>query len=389
MTTCREIGYANGRNIPYGESRVPSSHQRQPDGHQPHQPDASHARAQESKQRGAPGQCDGHHHDQSHAVHQHDHGHDQRHDHGHHHGHGHHHALPDATNRSFLVAIILNIGFVAVEATYGLIANSTALLADAGHNLSDVLGLVLAWGAAVLARRQPEGRYTYGLRSTSILAALGNAMLLLVACGAIALEAVNRLLHPAAVSGGTVMLVAAVGIAINGFSAWLFMAGSKSDLNMRGAYLHMAADAAVSLGVVIGAVIMMQTGWNWLDPLLCLVIVGVILFSTWQLLSDALRLSLSAVPSHIDLDAVDRFLAAQPGVAHVEDLHIWGMSTTETALTVHLVMPAGYPGDTFMATLEQQLTERFAIHHSTLQISQQALPNRCALLSPATQSAAH
>ncbi|MDB5854464.1 MAG: Cobalt transporter [Herminiimonas sp.] len=269
-----------------------------------------------------------------------------------------------------------------MEATYGLIANSTALLADAGHNLSDVLGLVLAWGAAVLARREPEGRYTYGLRSTSILAALGNAMLLLVACGAIALEAVNRLLHPAAVSSGTVMLVAAVGIVVNGFSAWLFMAGSKSDLNMRGAYLHMAADAAVSLGVVIGAVIMMQTGWHWLDPLLCLVIVGVILYSTWHLLSDALRLSLSAVPSHIDLEEVDRFLAGQPGVAHVEDLHIWGMSTTETALTVHLVMPAGYPGDVFMASLEQQLTQRFAIHHSTLQISQQALPNRCALLSP-------
>jgi cobalt-zinc-cadmium efflux system protein len=373
---------------------VPSSNQRRPEGLQPGKSDADQTSLDQRRQGHDNEHADGqqaHQHDaphnrtkglDDHPAQSHHHAHGHHHADGHHHGHGHHHAAPDSTNRSFLVAIVLNIGFVAVEATYGLIAHSTALLADAGHNLSDVLGLVLAWGAAVLARREPEGRYTYGLRSTSILAALGNAMLLLVACGAIALEAVNRLLHPAAVSSVTVMLVAAVGILINGFSAWLFMAGSKSDLNMRGAYLHMAADAAVSLGVVVGAVIMMQTGWNWLDPLLCLVIVGVILFSTWRLLSDALKLSLSAVPSHIDLDAVDRFLAGQPGVAHVEDLHIWGMSTTETALTVHLVMPAGYPGDAFMAGLEQQLTQRFAIHHSTLQISQQALPNRCALLSP-------
>jgi cobalt-zinc-cadmium efflux system protein len=351
---------------------VPSIHNHKQDGHDGHahaHRDPHHAPAQVGNGAQVGQIPDGspeHHHD---------------HDHGHHHGH-HHHAVPGTANRTFLLAIVLNIGFVAVESAYGLIAHSTALLADAGHNLSDVLGLALAWGAAVLARRQPEGRYTYGLRSTSILAALGNAMLLLVACGAIALEAVNRLLHPAAVSSGTVMLVAAVGIVINGFSAWLFMAGSKTDLNMRGAYLHMAADAAVSLGVVIGAFVMMRTGWNWLDPLLCLIIVGVILLSTWQLLSDALRLSLSAVPAHIDLDAVDRFLSGQPGVAHVEDLHIWGMSTIETALTVHLVMPGGYPGDAFMARLEGELTARFAIQHSTLQISQQALPNRCALLGP-------
>ena len=303
------------------------------------------------------------------------------HDHGHDHGH-HHHAPPAAGDhsRAFLIAILLNVGFVAVEFTYGLIAHSTALMADAGHNLSDVLGLMLAWGAAVLTRKQPEGRYTYGLRGTSILAALGNSMLLLLACGGIAWEALQRLTAPAPVGGMTVSVVAGVGIAINAFSAWLFMAGSKSDMNLRGAYLHMAADALVSLAVVAGGVIMLYTDWYWVDPLLSLAIVAVILVSSFGLLRDALRLSLGAVPATIVLDDVHAYLAALPGVASVHDLHVWGMSTTEAALTAHLRMPGGQPDDAFFVDVAEELEHRFGIQHSTLQVVRdQQL--RCALVS--------
>ncbi|MES2536083.1 MAG: cation diffusion facilitator family transporter [Pseudomonadota bacterium] len=303
----------------------------------------------------------------------------ESHHHHHHHHAGHHHAAPANHNRAFILAIALNTGFVIVEFAYGFIADSTALMADAGHNLSDVLGLLLAWGAALLSRTQPAGRYTYGLRSTSILAALFNAMLLLLACGAIALHAVQRFVEPAEVAGLTVSVVAAIGLVINGFSAWLFMAGSKHDLNLRGAYLHMALDAAVSLGVVITGLAMMLTRWYWLDPVISLVIVAVVLLGTWGLLRDAIRLSLSAVPAHIDLEAVQSFLAALPGVVDVQDLHIWGMSTTESALTAHLVMPDGYAGDEFMAHVSAELKSQYAIHHCTLQIKQNAAGIDCAL----------
>ncbi len=288
-------------------------------------------------------------------------------------------AAPEGHSRAFVLAIGLNIGFVALEFAYGVIAESTALMADAGHNLSDVLGLLLAWGAAVLAKKQPSNRYTYGLRSTSILAALANGMLLLVACGGIGWEAVRRFAEPSDVAGFTVAVVAGIGIAVNGFSAWLFMAGRKNDLNIRGAFLHMVADALVSLGVVVGGVLIIYTGWYWIDPVLSLVIVAVILVGTWGLLREAIRLSLSAVPAHIDLKEVQRFLADLPGVAEVNDLHIWGMSTTETALTVHLIMPEGYPGDAFITSVADRLRERFAIQHSTLQIGTERLGNRCAL----------
>jgi cobalt-zinc-cadmium efflux system protein len=304
-------------------------------------------------------------------------------DHHHGHAHGHHHHAPPAAgdhSRAFLIAILLNVGFVAVEFGYGLIADSTALMADAGHNLSDVLGLVLAWMAAVLTRKRPEGRYTYGLRGTSILAALGNSMLLLVACGGIAWEAVHRLTAPTPVGGLTVSVVAGVGIAVNAFSAWLFMAGSKSDLNLRGAYLHMAADALVSLAVVAGGLTMLYTGWYWVDPVLSLAIVAIILASSFGLLRDALRLSLNAVPSHIALDEVHAFLAALPGVASVHDLHVWGMSTTETALTAHLLMPGGHPDDGFFAEVASELEHRFGIKHSTLQVGREQ-QLRCALVS--------
>jgi cobalt-zinc-cadmium efflux system protein len=293
-------------------------------------------------------------------------------------GDGHHH--PDGNhNRSFALAIALNVGFVIVEFAYGVIAESTALMADAGHNLSDVLGLLLAWGAAILGKKQPSERYTYGLRSTSILAALANGMLLLVVCGGIGWEAVRRFAQPSEVAGLTVAIVAAVGIAINGFSAWLFVAGSKKDLNIRGAFLHMAADALVSLGVVIGGVTILYTGWHWIDPVLSLVIVAVILVGTWGLLREAIRLSLSAVPAHIDLREVQRYLAELPGVAEVHDLHIWGMSTTETALTVHLIMPGGYPEDDFLESVARGLRERFSIQHSTLQIRLHGSQTGCAL----------
>jgi cobalt-zinc-cadmium efflux system protein len=303
------------------------------------------------------------------------------HDHGHGHGH-HHHALPEAGHgRAFALAIGVNSLFVAIEFIYGFIANSTALMADAGHNLSDVLGLVLAWGAAVLAKRAPSARYTYGMRSTSILAALGNALLLLVACGAIAWEAVHRLAAPAPVEGITVSVVAAIGVAINGFSAWLFMAGSKGDLNIRGAYLHMAADAAISLGVVISGLVIMGTGWTWLDPAVSLVIVLVIVLGTWSLLRQSLRLVMAAVPDSVDAAAIDRFLAQQPGVASVHDLHIWAMSTTETALTAHLVMPDGYPGDKAIDEIVTRLRHDFAIGHCTLQVEEGTLQHSCALVT--------
>jgi cobalt-zinc-cadmium efflux system protein len=301
------------------------------------------------------------------------------HHHGHsHHGDGHHHPGGDH-NRAFALAIALNVGFVIVEFAYGVIAESTALMADAGHNLSDVLGLLLAWGAAILGKKQPSERYTYGLRSTSILATLANGMLLLVVCGGIGWEAVRRFAQPSEVAGLTVAIVAAVGIAINGFSAWLFVAGSKKDLNIRGAFLHMAADALVSLGVVIGGVTILYTGWHWIDPVLSLGIVAVILIGTWGLLREATRLSLSAVPAHIDLQGVQRYLAELPGVAEVQDLHIWGMSTTETALTVHLVMPGGYPEDDFQESVARGLRERFSIQHSTLQIRLHGSQTGCAL----------
>jgi cobalt-zinc-cadmium efflux system protein len=294
--------------------------------------------------------------------------HHHHHDHGH--GHGHHHPAPADAGRAFLLAIVLNTGFVAIEFIYGFIANSTALMADAGHNLSDVLGLVLAWGAALLAKTAPTRRFTYGLRGTSILAALGNALLLMVACGAIALEAAQRFAHPEPVAGTTVSIVAAIGVLINGFSAWLFMAGSKSDINVRGAYQHMAADAALSLGVVVSGLLVMYTGWTWLDPAVSLVIVVIIVAGTWSLLKESIQMALAGVPAGIDAAGLKDFLAARPGVTEVHDVHIWPMSTTETALTAHLVMPGGYPGDAVIDEIVNHLRTEFSIHHCTLQVEQ-------------------
>jgi cobalt-zinc-cadmium efflux system protein len=310
------------------------------------------------------------------------HDHDHDHDHGHGHGHGHHHhhhAAPNGNERAFALAIGLNTLFVAIEFGYGFIAHSTALMADAGHNLSDVLGLMLAWGAAVLAKQSPSGRFTYGLRSSSILAALLNALLLMMACGAIGWEAVQRIANPAPVAGVTVAVVAAIGVVINGFSAWLFMAGSKDDINIRGAYQHMAADAVISLGVVVSGLAIMGTGWTWLDPVVSIVIVLFILGSTWALLKESLRMVLAAVPENVDALEVSKFLQSQPGVTAIHDLHIWAMSTTENALTAHLVIPSGYPGDAAIDAIVAHLKEDYAIHHCTLQVEQGTTVHGCTL----------
>jgi len=298
------------------------------------------------------------------------HHHHNDHDHGHGFGHHHSHSAPADAGRAFVLAIALNSAFVVIEFIYGFIANSTALMADAGHNLSDVLGLMLAWGAAMLAKKSPTRRFTYGLRGSSILAALLNALLLMVACGAIAWEAVLRFAHPEAVAGTTVSIVAAIGVLINGFSAWLFMAGSKDDINVRGAYLHMAADAGLSLGVVIAGLVVMYTGWSWLDPAVSLVIVVIIVAGTWSLLKESVLMALAGVPANVDMGKVNAWLASQPGVTGVHDVHIWPMSTTETALTAHLVMPGGYPGDAAIDHIVEHLRKDFSIHHCTLQVEQ-------------------
>lgn len=303
----------------------------------------------------------GHHHTH--------HGHDHHHGHGHH-GHGHHghsHA-PASFGRAFAIGIGLNLAFVGIEATYGFISGSMALVADAGHNLSDVLGLVIAWIASVLTRRPPSSRFTYGFKSSSILAALGNAAFLLVALGAILVETIRRLFDPEPVAGVTVMMVAGVGIVINTITALMFMRGRHTDLNIRGAYLHMAADAAVSAGVVVAGLLIALTGQTWIDPVTSLLIVGIIAWGTWGLLKDSLRMSLLGVPTGIDERKVRTFLESLNGVEAVHDLHIWPMSTTETALTAHLVMPGGHPGDGFLHQLAHELEHDFGIGHATVQV---------------------
>lgn len=283
----------------------------------------------------------------------------------HHHNHSHE---PPNYNRAFVIGIVLNVGFVIIEAVFGILNNSLALLADAGHNLSDVLGLLLAWGATWLVRRRPTQRYTYGLRRSSILAALLNASFLLIAMGAIATEAIQRLMNPVAVSGGTVISIALVGIVINGITALMFMSGRERDLNIKGAFLHMAADALVSAGVVLAGIAIVTTGWLWFDPVISLIIVVVIGVGTWNLLRDSVNLALDAVPPGIELQAVETYLSELPGVVAVHDLHIWAMSTTETALTTHLVMLTGNPGDAFLSRISMELHDKFGIEHTTIQV---------------------
>jgi cobalt-zinc-cadmium efflux system protein len=298
------------------------------------------------------------------------------------HHHDHDHGAPPASDFgvAFALGLVFNLGFVAVEAAYGMIAHSMALLADAGHNLSDVLGLAIAWTAAILVRRRPSHRFTYVLRSSSILAALFNAIVLLIAVGGIVVEALNRLAAPEPVAGGMVMAVAAIGIVINGATALLFVRGRHGDLNLRAVVLHMAADAGVSLGVVLAGAAILATGWLWLDAVTSLIIALVIVIGTWRLLRDAMTLALHAVPPEIDPGAVRDHLAALAGVGAVHDLHIWPMSTTETALTCHLVMPGGHPGDAMLTQVAHELHEHFAIAHATIQIETGDPDHPCKLL---------
>jgi cobalt-zinc-cadmium efflux system protein len=307
------------------------------------------------------------------------HHHEHGHDHGHAHGAlGHVHA-PAAFDRAFAIGTSLNFGFVLAELGFGYAANSLALISDAIHNMSDVIGLLLAWGGAWLAQRRPTRRYTYGFRRASILAALANAVLLFVAVGAIGVEAVHRLLAPAQVAGSTVVWVALLGIGVNGATALLFMRGREHDLNIRAAFLHMAADALVSLGVAVAAGAIMLTGWLWLDPAMSFVVAGVVLVGTWNLAHASLDLALDAVPHGIDASAVRAYLAGLAGVSDVCDMHIWAMSTTEAAMTAQLVRPGGSLDDGFLVGAVHGLETRFGIRHATLQVMQGDMRPNCAL----------
>lgn len=298
-------------------------------------------------------------------------------DHGHHHHHhgphGHSHA-PGYFGKAFALGVALNGGFVVLQVVFGLLAHSLALVADAGHNLGDVFGLVLAWGAAWWAGRSPTARHTYGWGRFSIYAALANAVFLLASVAIIAWEAVLRLRHPAPVVAGTVIWVSAVGIAINGMTAWLFMAGRESDLNIRATFAHMAADAALSAGVVLAGVVILFTRWVWLDPALSLLLVAVIVAGTWRLLREAVDLALDAVPPQVDITAVRSFLLSQPGVMDVHHVHVWALSTTEVALTAHIVLAAEPTNDDLLRRLNHALAETFGIGHATIQFESSRLP---------------
>jgi cobalt-zinc-cadmium efflux system protein len=299
------------------------------------------------------------------------------HDHAGHAHHAHTHAHKQY-GHAFAIGIAVNLLYVAGEAIAGIVSGSLALLADSGHNLSDVLGLSLSWGAAVLSRRQPSGRFTYGLRSSSILAALANAIILLVVTGGIAWEAIWRIAHPMPVASGIVIAVATVGILVNGGTALLFASGSR-DINVKSAFLHLAADALVTAGVVAAGIAIWFTGWSWLDPAVSLIVSAVIVLGTWSLLRSAIGLALAAVPEGVDAEAVRAYLLALPGVHGLHDLHIWGMSTTETALTCHLVMPAGHPGDAALNNMAERLHGAFGIQHATIQIELADTDVTCAL----------
>ena len=317
-------------------------------------------------------------------VHTHEHGHDHVHDHAHGHAHGpggHGHA-PANFDRAFALGVGLNVAFVLAEVGFGLRAHSLALIADAGHNLGDVLALVLAWAGTVLARSEPTPRRTYGMRRFSILAAVANAGILLVAVGAIIVEALDRFRHPAPIAGGIVSIVAAVGIAINLGTALAFMRGREHDLNIRGAFIHMLGDAAASVGVVVAGLLIAATGLLWIDPLVSLLLAALITWSSWGLAKDSVNLAMDAVPAGIDPLEVDAMLRGLEGVVEVHDLHIWGMSTTDVALTAHLIRPCHGGEDALLATATRLLRERFGIAHATLQVEQGLAIHPCDLAAP-------
>lgn len=321
--------------------------------------------------------------------HDHDHGHDHGHGHDHHAGHSHSHGhhghshAPDHFGRAFAIGMALNLTFVAGEAFYGVLSHSLALLADAGHNMSDVLGLAAAWLASWLGHKAPSTRYTYGFRRSSILAALGNATLLLLVTGAIAWEAVLRLFDPQQPAARIIIVVAAVGIFINGATALMFMSGRKNDLNLRAAFTHMAADALVQFGTVLAGVVILLTGWNRIDPLVSLVISVVIVVGTWSILRDAVNLSLDAVPQGIDPDLVQNYLKGLPDVVAVHDLHIWALSTTDSALTAHLVQKSNVAVPASLPDIAADIKSRFGIGHVTIQIETESMAGQCGLRSEA------
>lgn len=294
------------------------------------------------------------------------------------HSHSHNHNLNKVDyNKAFGFGILLNITYIIVELVYGLLINSTALMADAGHNFSDVLGLMLAWGAARLATKLPTIKTTYGMRKSTVLAALFNSILLMIAVGAISFEAVRKFLNPEPVEGTTMMIVAGIGVIINTFTAILFIRGKEKDMNIKGAYLHMAADAGVSLGVVAAGLLISITGWLWLDPLMSIIIVIIITAGTWGLLRDSFMLSVDAVPESINVEEVQNYLGLIPGVKEVHDLHVWAMSTTETALTVHLVIPNSSFDDKMLKKISGELHTKFGIGHSTVQVEQNSSDANC------------
>lgn len=309
----------------------------------------------------------------NHHHHNHDHGESQGGNdhhgdhHGHHHGH-HHHGAGATHGRAFAVATSLNVLFVLIETAAGFIGHSTALLADAGHNLSDVLSLLLAWGASRLAARAPSRRFTYGMKSASILAALANAALLWVALGAILIETLQKFASPEPAAAGLMMAVAAAGIAVNGLSALLFARGSKDDLNLRAAFQHLMADAAVSAGVVLAGLAIHFTAWNWIDPVTSLVITLMIALGSWSMLKESVQMGLLAVPASVNEEKLRAFLLARPGIAALHDLHVWPISTTDTAMTAHIIMPGGHPGDAFLHGLAHDLEHDFGIGHATIQV---------------------
>ncbi len=290
--------------------------------------------------------------------------------------HSHEHTTQKSLGKAFAIGIGLNIAFVAVEIFYGLLANSSALLADAGHNASDVLSLIFAWAAIWLASIKPKGKYTYGLRKTTILVSILNALLLYGAVAVIAWDAIGKFKNPEPVAGSQVMIVAAIGVVINTLTALLFMKGQKDDLNIKGAFLHMAADAGVSLGVVVAGLLINLTGKQWIDPLTSFLIIAVIVWGTWRLFTDSIDLALDAVPKHINLEKVREYLLTQKGVENVHDLHIWSMSTTKVALTAHLIVPEGI-NDNFIGDLQHELENKFGIRHTTLQIENKSMEEDC------------
>lgn len=295
-----------------------------------------------------------------------------------HNHHGHSHQVANY-NRAFAIGIALNIIFVVIEVIYGTLSESLALIADAGHNLSDVFSLLLAWGASYLARKAATDKRTYGLRKATVMASLGSAILLLIALGGIAWEALDRVSHPAPVEGMTVTVVAAIGVVINTLTALLFFSGQKDDLNIKGAFLHMAADAVVSLGVVIAGLFILFNGWLWIDPVISLIIVAVILVGTWGLLKDSMNYALDAVPDSVDIPALKQYLNGLDSVERIHDLHVWPLSTTEIALTVHLVVSDNTTDNRFLCNLQQQLHDHFGIDHSTIQIESAREEQSCML----------